>query len=293
MERARRCRVITPQNANAKAHLDPKFAQAPFVHPFNQPKYYAQLLHAITFAKATGKKILWLVAHDVPHDSAGQGTETLRKQQQQWLQLHDRSTAGTLGMLPLIEDMPIRFTETYDRKQSALKHATATLLGWGLSPRDIVRVEATDAAEAVLLDCPTFLQVRLTNPPASLPEGKLDLRPYKRTWKVGRTHVHRRGFQIAPDFAGTAHAFCGSTLSACKGDFLHWSATPTPESMLRAYIIRSRVRSTDDILLVQPYSPQLFRQVKLPGPALLLARQSGALSDQTSIQVYSSVISNT
>ena len=119
----------------------------------------------------------------------------------------------------------------------------------------------------------------------TLPEGKLDLRPYKRTWKVGRTHVHRRGFQIAPDFAGTAHAFCGSTLSACKGDLLHWSATPTPESMLRAYIIRSRVRSTDDILLVQPYSPQLFRQVKLPGPALLLARQSGALSDQTSIQV--------
>lgn len=110
VERARRCRVIAPQNANAKAHLDHKFAQAPFIQPAKV--LYAQLLHAVTFAKATGKKILWLVARDMPHDSTGHGIETLRKQQQQWLQLHDRSTAGILGMLPLIEGMPIRFTRT-------------------------------------------------------------------------------------------------------------------------------------------------------------------------------------
>ena len=42
--------------------------------------------------------------------------------------------------------------------------------------------------------------------------------------------------------------------------------------------------------VVQPYSPQLFRQVKLPGPALLLARQSGALSIQNSIQMLCPIL---
>ena len=40
--------------------------------------------------------------------------------------------------------------------------------------------------------------------------------------------------------------------------------------MLRAYIISSRAREHEKILLVQPYSPELFRQSTLPGPDLLM-----------------------
>ena len=39
--------------------------------------------------------------------------------------------------------------------------------------------------------------------------------------------------------------------------------------MLKAYIIRSRVKTNTNMLIVQPYSPHLFRQGLLPGPGLL------------------------
>ena len=42
------------------------------------------------------------------------------------------------------------------------------------------------------------------------------------------------------------------------------------EDMLKAYIIKSRIREADKILLAQAYSPHLFRQGVLPGPGLLL-----------------------
>ena len=42
------------------------------------------------------------------------------------------------------------------------------------------------------------------------------------------------------------------------------------EDMLKGYIIKSRIREADKILLAQPYSPHLFRQGVLPGPGLLL-----------------------
>ena len=40
--------------------------------------------------------------------------------------------------------------------------------------------------------------------------------------------------------------------------------------MLKAYIIRSRVKEVTDIIIAQPYSPHLFRQGVQPGPQLLL-----------------------
>ena len=40
--------------------------------------------------------------------------------------------------------------------------------------------------------------------------------------------------------------------------------------MLRAYIIMSRAKEAENMLIVQPRSPHLFRQGVLPGPRLLL-----------------------
>ena len=40
--------------------------------------------------------------------------------------------------------------------------------------------------------------------------------------------------------------------------------------MLRAYVIMSRVREVENMLIVQPCSPRLFRQGMLRGPRLLL-----------------------
>ena len=76
------------------------------------------------------------------------------------------------------------------------------------------------------------------------------------------------GFPLVPDFGGTAHAYCGSTLDAAVGDLLPWFKKPTWEDMRRAYIIKSRVRDASELLVVQPYSPALFMQGDLPGPDL-------------------------
>ena len=88
--------------------------------------------------------------------------------------------------------------------------------------------------------------------------------------KAGNVKIIRHGFLIAPDFGGTAHAYGGATMTATSGDVLPWHKKPTLEDMLRGYIIKSRVKQADKIILAQPYSPHLFRQGLLPGPKLLL-----------------------
>merc|ERR1711963_1288439 len=114
-----------------------------------------------------------------------------------------------------------------------------------------------------------------------------DLRPEYVIWTrdgKGNAKVKRRGFRIIPDFAGTAHAYCGDTLERCKGDLLEWHATPTMDAMLRGLIIKSRVRRTEDCLLVRPYSPALFCQGAAPGPQLLLQRQTGAIDSEKKLK---------
>jgi len=48
----------------------------------------------------------------------------------------------------------------------------------------------------------------------------------------------------------------------------------------QAYIIKSRVRESDGLLLVQPYSPDLFRLGDLPGPRLLMEALRGKATPQ-------------
>ena len=88
--------------------------------------------------------------------------------------------------------------------------------------------------------------------------------------KAGAIKKLRHSFPIVPDFGGTAHAYCGTTLDACLGDLLAWNAQPSHEASLRGYIIKSRVKRAEHLLLAQPYSPNLFRQGDMPGPTLLM-----------------------
>ena len=107
------------------------------------------------------------------------------------------------------------------------------------------------------------------------------LKVQARTWSLdgaGNVKVLRYGFPVVPDFGGTAHAYCGTTLEACIGDLLPWHATPNREAALRAYIIKSRIKKAENLLLGQPYSPMLFSQGNLAGPKLLLDVMLGKLT---------------
>ena len=52
-ERVRRCRVVQEGNSNELKQSEEPFAHAPYIHPFNAPKYNAQILRSATFAKAS------------------------------------------------------------------------------------------------------------------------------------------------------------------------------------------------------------------------------------------------
>ena len=66
------------------------------------------------------------------------------------------------------------------------------------------------------------------------------------------------------------HAYCGTTLNAAQSDLLDWHRRPSMEDMQKAYVGRSRTRRAHHMLLVQAYSPHLFRQGRLPGPTELM-----------------------
>ena len=115
------------------------------------------------------------------------------------------------------------------------------------------------------------------------------LKAKRRTWtrdRAGNYKIRRTGFAVIPAFGGTAHAYCGDTLDAALGDLFSWKKKPTRDDMLRGYIIESRPRSVDTLLLVQPYSPELFRQGELPGPHILMSVLRGNMSLEQSKEAW-------
>ena len=82
-----------------------------------------------------------------------------------------------------------------------------------------------------------------------------------------------------PDFSGTVHSYTGCTLDAEIADCLDWKQKPRREDQLRAYIALSRIKVADNLLVVQPYNPWLFRQGQLAGPTLLMDLWRGKLAE--------------
>ena len=280
-ERVRRCQVLGTNADAVDFSKYASFADAPYVHPFNQPKYHALICHAVQFAKAKSQPVLWCIAQDWPltTDDEQLTPEELQQYREAWLTTHDQRTGGIMGLLPLVENMPVRFTDTVDKEKKVFKHTAGILRKIELEDEEADRVLTCTDTEIVLQRMPTLLQIEIS-------EGHdepvlLDLKSEYVVWSrdvAGNAKVRRRGFRIIPDFAGTAHAYCGDTLARCKGDLLEWTKVPTHDAMLRAYIIKSRVRETENCLIVRPYSPELFRLGTLPGPHVLLQRQRGDLS---------------
>jgi len=281
-ERERRCCVLRPNNeADVERYTSEPFTGAPYVHPFRHPSYHATQLRAILFAKSSKRQLLWVTAYDkvlTNNVATSKEKEELRKER--WLEFHDRFTAGIPGLLPLVRDLPVRFTESVDRvsrEMGVFKHCRGILREWQLSETEIERLKDLEDPEVVLYQRPTKLFIEVDTGTKLMPmvAGKkiYTLKVQARQWtldKGGAVKIQRFGFPIVPDFGGTAHAYCGSTLTAALGDLLPWWRKPRLEDMLKGYIIKSRVKEAQQLFLAQPYNPHLFRQGLLPGPQLLL-----------------------
>ena len=221
-----------------------------------------------------------LVAKKVLAGSTGESEEKREASKERLLKYHDRHTGGIPGLLPLVVNLPIRFTEAIDRvakEQGVFKHTRGVLRGWEIPEEEADRVQQLTEWEIVLQRRPTKLYIEVPTGTKLMPKvgdrNIYTLTTQARPWSLGNAgalQLKRYGFPIVPDFGGTAHAYCGSTLPAAIGDCLSWTTKPQRDAMLRAYIIKSRVKEAQDMLIVQPYSPHLFRQCMLPGPQLLL-----------------------
>ena len=269
-ERARRCIV----------GKDPKaehFLTHPFVHGLNAAKYIAANLRAKWVATTRKHKLLWIIAQDTPLFHV-EPTE-LQARRENWLQRHDQSTGGVVGIFPLLQNMPIRVTQTLpDLKAFGLfKNTRGTLWNWTLHEADQETVGAVADQDIVLQRLPRALYVKVEGATwqqhPDLPVGVARIEPVTQTWTLetnGKATVSRRGFPIASDYAGTAHSFMGATLGACTLDLGTWDATTSREAQLSGYMCLSRVRRSEDLCIVQPFSPNLFSHGELIGPHTFL-----------------------
>ncbi|MEC8949150.1 MAG: hypothetical protein VX837_04025, partial [Candidatus Thermoplasmatota archaeon] len=297
-ERRRRCCIIDKTSTEAPRYMEEPFANAPFVHPFRHPAYHAKLLKAINFAKAKNRRLLWVTAHDVLKD-AGQRKDQEELRKERWLELHDRDTSGIPGLLPLVLDLPVCFTDSPNPAAKAMgvyKNSRGWLRGWELTDEETSRLQELPDPEVVLRQRPLRLHVEVATATKQMPvlDGKAiySLTVQMRQWnlgKAGNVKILRYGFPIVPDFGGTAHAYCGTTLDACLGDLLPWYHQLRKEDALRAYIIKSRVGDASQILLTEPYHPHLFRQGVLPGPDLLLQVLQGRLPPEDAKKAWKAV----
>ena len=155
--------------------------------------------------------------------------------------------------------------QDFGTELGVFKHSSGWLRGWRLPPDEEIRLQQIQDPEVVLNKRPTHLLIEVQTATKYMPTvdvKKICILPLqRRVWaldKAGSVKVIRYGFQIAPDFGGTAHAYCGATMAATLGDLLPWHKKPTLEDMLRACIIKNRVKRADKNHPCSSIQPTLF-----------------------------------
>jgi hypothetical protein len=205
--------------------------------------------------------------------------EQLHTKRCMWLGRHDQDTAHLTSLLPLVQGLPLRLTETVNRQLRLYRGRRCRLLGWAPHPED-VRTEVDGEWMSTKLPLCLYLQF----PGATwklhddLAVGVYPLAPASRTWKVNKNtgvQARRTGYFVIPDFASTAHMIQGSTLPAVFADTEGMeddsgSLKHAGESQISSYISFSRVRDKCGIWMMQPFSPFLFRQGSPVGPQILI-----------------------
>ena len=302
-ERERRCWIIHENAVNETRYMEEPFVDAPYVHPFRQPSFHAQQLRAMNFAKARGRRIMWMKAVDrLCQQERRTQTEKEAQREEKWLTYHDRYTSGIHGLFPLILDLPVRFTDPPRNAYGygIFKNSQGFIRGWRLDDADTkIMSQDVDAGERELalrkLPVSIFVEVPSANALLPVVDNKkiYEVKFVCKTWTLcDHIKIQRLGYPFVPDFGGTAHAYCGSTLNACIGDLLQWIATPRREDALRAYIIISRVRQACRFLIAQPFNPNLFQLGVLPGPDLLMKVLTDRMTPKEAEREWQKIVKN-
>ena len=108
--------------------------------------------------------------------------------------------------------------------------------------------------------------------PSALAAGVFPLKPVSRVWTLNEmsgAKVTRKGFTLVPDIASSGFMIQGTTLHAEMAECGDIFAIPGFIEMVTTYVILSRVRKADGLLLMRAFSPYLFRLGSPPGPHCL------------------------
>ena len=170
----------------------------------------------MNYAKAVNRRVHWIVAHDWPVAGGDEDLkgETLERARRRWLQLHDKTTGGIMGLLSLVKGIPMRLTCAVEDARGAFKNARAELVGWELDPSEEARLKASEAPEIEFFKRPLALHLKLKNPTGRLLQNDSDgifvLKPKVCVWHrdtAGQAPVKRNGYIIENMQEGWVSAF--------------------------------------------------------------------------------------
>ena len=112
--------------------------------------------------------------------------QRIEKLRSQFLHLHDKKTAGIMGLFPAVLNLPVRITQTEDASVGAVKNARGTLIGWTLPDMEAARVQGLTEQEVVLEQRPVQLLIKLKSPTGKLKSAYGDnvfvMKPRIRVW---------------------------------------------------------------------------------------------------------------
>ena len=115
---------------------------------------------------------------------------------------------------------------------------------------------------------------------ADLEPGVYPLWPKALMWTVHRglnINARRYGFTLVPDLAGTAHMYQGETQPGAIVDLQGLDVKPKQSDAMAGYVMISRVRAKETLLISQPFNPALFCLGASPGPKILMRVLRGEL----------------
>ena len=119
------------------------------------------------------------------------------------MRFHDRFTNGIPGLLPLVLDLPVRFTDSPNKKakdMGVFKHSRGWLRGWELSEAETKRLEELADPEVVLFDRPLrlYIEVETANKTMPLLQGKriYTLAVQARQWSIDPANKVKAGWVI-------------------------------------------------------------------------------------------------
>jgi hypothetical protein len=255
-----------------------KFKAAIAIVANNDLKHEICKVRAAAYARRTKQRIVWSPATDYAAVECLSSDPELMKKKEEWLQLHNRKCAGLWGMVPLVKGMRVALIDHLDRSDKCLlRGSCGELMGWVLEDGESLPKRGV----AVLKRPPKALIVKFDNAEWIL-EGMCEAGTYpvkvaKKTWFVDENRmcpvlrVSRTQTPVGPDYARTAYSTQGLTLDAAIVD-LCFDENTDPTT---AYIAMSRVRCADDILIMQAFNIDIFRQGIPIGPAMLMKHLRG------------------